>query len=256
MSTPVFVDPEISTQADGAQSPRVLVPFPEDTYEAIKQAYLFEMDIVSEPVEDPVETKTPVMAHTAVRVPPAMSHGLSARIEDVAAISIKHSVRCLGDEEEDDEIEENLDSDSESEDTKDEGPVEVGFDNFRGEGEEIENCDGKGGRVNSIFGRGGGSLAICSIESKDGLEGGRLVGVGGRSSSVSKIAWGEAGGVENKSSMGSMLIANEECLDGWVGASGGEVKGGGVDLGLTKSLLRKTPGESGSKEFRVDGGAV
>ncbi|GJY25301.1 hypothetical protein Tco_0400027 [Tanacetum coccineum] len=35
MSTLVFVDPEISTQADGAQSPRVPVPFPEDPYEAI-----------------------------------------------------------------------------------------------------------------------------------------------------------------------------------------------------------------------------
>nr|GEZ12890.1 hypothetical protein [Tanacetum cinerariifolium] len=64
MSTPVFIDPEISTQADGAQSPRVPVPFPEDTYEAIRQAYLFEMDIESEPVEDPVETKTPVSPHT------------------------------------------------------------------------------------------------------------------------------------------------------------------------------------------------
>ncbi|GKF27485.1 hypothetical protein Tco_0083379 [Tanacetum coccineum] len=46
------------------------------------------------------------------------------------------------------------------------------------------------------------------------------------------------GGVENKSSMGSMLIAKgEECLDGWVRAGGGEVKGGGVDFRVTKSLL-------------------
>ncbi|GJT43584.1 hypothetical protein Tco_0952299 [Tanacetum coccineum] len=44
MSTPVFVDPEISTQADGAQSPRVPVPFPEDPYEAIRQAYLVETE--------------------------------------------------------------------------------------------------------------------------------------------------------------------------------------------------------------------
>ncbi|GJU67356.1 hypothetical protein Tco_1253615 [Tanacetum coccineum] len=45
-------------------------------------------------------------------------------------------------------------------------------------------------------------------------------------SRVSKRSWGEVGGVENKSSMGSMLIAKgEECMDGWVGAGGGEVKG-------------------------------
>nr|GEY59688.1 hypothetical protein [Tanacetum cinerariifolium] len=118
------------------------------------------------------------------------------------------------------------------------GKVEVGFDNFGGEGEEIINCGSNGGRGNSIFGRCGGSLAICSMELKDGLGGGGLIVVGGRSSSVSKIAWGEVGGVENKSSMGSMLIAKgEECLDGWVGAGGGEVKGSGVDLGVTKSLL-------------------
>nr|GEX31226.1 hypothetical protein [Tanacetum cinerariifolium] len=90
-------------------------------------------------------------------------------------------------------------------------------------------------------------------KSKDGLGGGGLVVVGRRSSSVSKIAWGEIGGVENKSSMGSMLIAKgEECLDGWVEAGGGEVKGGGVDLGVTKSLLGEAHGESSG----VDRGAV
>ncbi|GJU44597.1 hypothetical protein Tco_1201863 [Tanacetum coccineum] len=51
MSTPMFVDPEISTQADGAQSPRVPIPFPEDPYEAIRLAYL-------------VETETPESPHT------------------------------------------------------------------------------------------------------------------------------------------------------------------------------------------------
>nr|GEX47910.1 hypothetical protein [Tanacetum cinerariifolium] len=118
------------------------------------------------------------------------------------------------------------------------GKVEVGFNNFGGEGDEIRNCGGNYGRGSSIFRRGGGSLPICSMESKDGLRGGRLVVVGERSSSVSKIVWREVGGVENKSSMGSMLIAKaEECLYGWVGAGEGEVKGGGVDLGVTKSLL-------------------
>nr|GEW20455.1 hypothetical protein [Tanacetum cinerariifolium] len=127
------------------------------------------------------------------------------------------------------------------------GKVEVGFDNFGGSGEEIVNYGGKGGRGSSIFGRGGGSLAICSMELKGGLGGG-LVVVGGRSSSVSKIAWGEVEGVENKSSMRSMLIAKgEECLDGWVGVGGGEVKVGDVDLGVTKSFLGKTPEDSGGR---------
>ncbi|GKD42746.1 hypothetical protein Tco_1267391 [Tanacetum coccineum] len=55
----VFVDPEISTQADGAQSSRVPVPLPKDPYEAIWQAYLDGTDTESEPFEDPVETETP-----------------------------------------------------------------------------------------------------------------------------------------------------------------------------------------------------
>ncbi|GJY77029.1 hypothetical protein Tco_0482145 [Tanacetum coccineum] len=129
------------------------------------------------------------------------------------------------------------------------------------EREEVGNCSGNGGRGSSIFGRGGGSLTICSMESKDGLGGGGLVVVGERSSNVSKRAWEEVGGLENKSLMGSMLMANgEECLDGWVGAGRGEVKGGGVEFRVTKSLLGEIPeeniGESGGEEFGVDGGAV
>ncbi|GKB03135.1 hypothetical protein Tco_0831224 [Tanacetum coccineum] len=54
MSTPVFVDPESSTQADGAQSSRVPVPLLEDPYEAIRQAYLDGTDTKSEPFEDPL----------------------------------------------------------------------------------------------------------------------------------------------------------------------------------------------------------
>ncbi|GKD88655.1 hypothetical protein Tco_1364162 [Tanacetum coccineum] len=59
--------------------------------------------------------------------------------------------------------------------------------------------------------------------------------------------------------MGSMLMANgEECLDGWVRAGGGEVKGGGVDFGVI--LLGEIPGEStvkiGAEEFGVEGEAV
>ncbi|GJS64763.1 hypothetical protein Tco_0679327 [Tanacetum coccineum] len=63
MSTPVFVDPEISTQADGAQSSRVPVPLPEDPYEAIRQTYLVEADTESEPIEDLVETEIPESPH-------------------------------------------------------------------------------------------------------------------------------------------------------------------------------------------------
>ncbi|GJY09378.1 hypothetical protein Tco_0377563 [Tanacetum coccineum] len=138
------------------------------------------------------------------------------------------------------------------------GKVEVRFDDFGGGGGVIGNCGGNGGRGRYIYGRDGVSLAICSMESKDGLGGGGLVFVGKRYSRVSKRAWGEVGRVENKSLMGSMLISKgEECLDGWVGAGGGEVKGYGVDFGVTKSFLGEILGESGGEEFVVvDGGAV
>ncbi|GKB03767.1 hypothetical protein Tco_0831910 [Tanacetum coccineum] len=112
MSTPVFVDPEISTQADRAQSSRVPVPLPKDPYEAIRQAYFDGTDTESEPFENPVETETPESpltvapptslpegtpptlvpilrrtARMAVRVPPAMSSDLSASMAEVAAMS-------------------------------------------------------------------------------------------------------------------------------------------------------------------------
>ncbi|GJT23050.1 hypothetical protein Tco_0892987 [Tanacetum coccineum] len=122
MLTLVFVDLEISTQVDGAQSPGVSVPFPKDPYEDIRQAYLVETDTESEPFKDPVETETPETARMAVRVPPVMSPGLSASIAEVAAIS--DSTFLEDEEEEDDEaVEESSDSDSESEDVEDEGPA-------------------------------------------------------------------------------------------------------------------------------------
>ncbi|GKD03078.1 hypothetical protein Tco_1178052 [Tanacetum coccineum] len=70
----------------------------------------------------------------------------------------------------------------------------------------------------------------------------------------------EVGGVENKSSVGSKFMASgEECLDGWVGAGGGEVKCCGVVLGVSRILLGEIPkdimGESGGEAFGVDGGA-
>ncbi|GJR08859.1 hypothetical protein Tco_0791511 [Tanacetum coccineum] len=71
-------------------------------------------------------------------------------------------------------------------------------------------------------------MAKCSMESNDGLGGGGFVVVGGR-------------------------------------AGRGEVMGGGVDFGVSRSLLGEILGEImgdkvgeeyGREEFRVDGGAV
>ncbi|GJZ02135.1 hypothetical protein Tco_0520096 [Tanacetum coccineum] len=58
MSIPVFVDPESSTQADRAQSSRLPVPFLEDPYEVIRQAFLVETDTESKPSKDPIDTET------------------------------------------------------------------------------------------------------------------------------------------------------------------------------------------------------
>ncbi|GJS98615.1 hypothetical protein Tco_0819785 [Tanacetum coccineum] len=176
MSTLVFVDPESSTQADGAQSSRVPVPLPEDPFEAIRQAYLDGTDTESEPFEDPIDTETlesplaiappislyestppvliPILCRTArmvVRVPHAMSSGLSASMAEVAAMSefalrkrfrssyessppvspldlpsrkrYQGTSELVEDNEEDEEIEESMDSDSVSKDAEDEGPT-------------------------------------------------------------------------------------------------------------------------------------
>ncbi|GKB91506.1 hypothetical protein Tco_0963778 [Tanacetum coccineum] len=98
-----------------------------DPYEAIRQAYLVGTDTEFEPFKDPVKTEAPEIA--SVRVPPAMSPGLSASMAEVAAMS--DSAFCTSelveddDKEEDDEEEmaESLDSDSVSEDAEDEGPT-------------------------------------------------------------------------------------------------------------------------------------
>ncbi|GJZ88522.1 hypothetical protein Tco_0660304, partial [Tanacetum coccineum] len=83
-----------------------------DPYKAIRQAYLDGTDTESEPFEDPIDTETPESpltvapptslpestpptlvpilrrtARMAVRVPPAMSSGLSASMAEVAAMS-------------------------------------------------------------------------------------------------------------------------------------------------------------------------
>ncbi|GKC51971.1 hypothetical protein Tco_1074716, partial [Tanacetum coccineum] len=110
MSTPVFVDPEISTQDDGAQSPRVPVPLLEDPYKAIstpptRHAEESEDSDTSGARSTPSDFTSPLspdhpLTHTlptlvlflrrtarmAVRVSPAMSPSLSASIAKVAAM--------------------------------------------------------------------------------------------------------------------------------------------------------------------------
>ncbi|GKB66015.1 hypothetical protein Tco_0927427 [Tanacetum coccineum] len=124
MSTLMFVDPEISTQADGALSSRVPVPLPEDPYEAIRTARM------------------------TVRVLPAMSLGLSSSMAEVIVMSdsmfckrfrssyesspssspldLPSWKRYQGTSElveDDEEIEESFGSDSVSEDAEDESPT-------------------------------------------------------------------------------------------------------------------------------------
>ncbi|GKC41059.1 hypothetical protein Tco_1053443, partial [Tanacetum coccineum] len=155
MSTPVFVDPESSTQADGAQSSRVPVLLPEYPYEAIRQAYLDGTDTKSEPFEDPIDTETPELPLT-IAPPISLFESLSGSMAKVAAMyesvfrkrfqsscesspsvslpnlsSQKHyrgtseSVEDSKEEEDEEgeEIEESMDFDSLSKDTEDEGPT-------------------------------------------------------------------------------------------------------------------------------------
>ncbi|GJS84625.1 hypothetical protein Tco_0751166 [Tanacetum coccineum] len=67
------------------------------------------------------------------------------------------------------------------------------------------------GKVEFMGGIGGGSFANRSMVAKDGLGGDGFVVDGGRSPSTSSRD-GEDGGVENKSSMGSRLIATGEIV--------------------------------------------
>ncbi|GKD47485.1 hypothetical protein Tco_1272130 [Tanacetum coccineum] len=151
MSTPVFLDPKSSTQADGAQSSRVPVPLLEDPYEAIRQAYLDGTDTESEPFEDPIDTETPespltiappiplskstppvlvpILCRTArmvVRIPHTMSSGLSTDLplwKRYRGTSELVEDSDEDDHKEDEEIKESMDSDSMSEDAEDEGPT-------------------------------------------------------------------------------------------------------------------------------------
>ncbi|GJZ64264.1 hypothetical protein Tco_0620685 [Tanacetum coccineum] len=94
------------------------------------------------------------------------------------------------------------------------------------------SCCGKGGRGGSVAGRGG----------------------------VKEYVW-RSRRVKKMSSMGSKcMVRGEECLEGCVGAGGGEINGGGDDFGVSKSwlgeILGVVIGENGGETFRVDGGIV
>ncbi|GJY12514.1 hypothetical protein Tco_0381823 [Tanacetum coccineum] len=199
------------------------------------------------------------------------------------------------------------------------------------------------GKVDSIGGMGGGSLSIRLMVLNDGRGGEGLVVKGGSYPRESRKALGEVGGVENKSSMRSRLMANgddieaienvveneshfslevvddglspndgsggliegrfgKRCdgnggrsgsmsevgegkvdlmvgigggsltihlmvsndgrgggglvVEGGIGAGGGEVNGGGVDLGVSKRLPLEVAGEMIGESGRIDVGEV
>ncbi|GJW79515.1 hypothetical protein Tco_0143490 [Tanacetum coccineum] len=170
MSTPVFVNPEISTQADGAQSPRVPVPFPEDPYEVIMQAYLVETKTPESPhtvaSPTPLPDSTPPTRHAKdsvdfdtsgpapyvrtvppAKIPPA-SLGPKAEVQLLPIHSFHKEVE--DDDEEDEEIEESLDSDSKSEDAEDEGPTVEDEDPAAGDEGLPAGDEGPGMRVESL----------------------------------------------------------------------------------------------------------
>nr|GEY47161.1 hypothetical protein [Tanacetum cinerariifolium]GEY47177.1 hypothetical protein [Tanacetum cinerariifolium] len=98
MSTQVFVDPESSTQADGAQSSRVPAPYLEDPYEAIRQACLVGTDTKSELSKEPINTETPESPH-AIASPtllpdttPPVCHTEESEDSDTSGLPLEHKV--------------------------------------------------------------------------------------------------------------------------------------------------------------------
>nr|GEU50279.1 copia protein [Tanacetum cinerariifolium] len=155
----LFVDYVLYVMTRSAcSSLRLPVPFPEDPYEAIRKAYLVETETPESPhtiaSPTPLPDSTPPTRHAeeiarmAVRVPPAMSPGLSASIADVEAMSDLAFLK--DDEEEDEEIEESLDSDSESEDAEDEGPTTKDEDLATVDGGLAARDEGPSMRVESL----------------------------------------------------------------------------------------------------------
>ncbi|GJR46695.1 hypothetical protein Tco_1314798 [Tanacetum coccineum] len=135
MSTLVYVDPESSTQADGAQSSRVPVPLPEDPYEAIRHAYLDGTDTESEPFEDPTDTETPQSplaiappiplseSNPPVLVPILCQYGRDLPLRNRYRGTSELVKDSEEDDKEDEEIEESMDSDNVSKNAEDEGPT-------------------------------------------------------------------------------------------------------------------------------------
>ncbi|GJY34759.1 hypothetical protein Tco_0419228, partial [Tanacetum coccineum] len=154
MYTPVFVDPESSTQADGAQSSQV-PPF-EDPIDTETPESPLTVAPPTSLSESTPPTLVPILRRTArmaMRVPPAMSSVLSSSMAEVAAMSesafrkrfrsshksspsssspdlparkrYRGMFELVEDSEEDDdeEIEESLDSNNVSEDAEDKGPT-------------------------------------------------------------------------------------------------------------------------------------
>nr|GEV51733.1 hypothetical protein [Tanacetum cinerariifolium] len=172
MSTLVFVDPKSSTQAEGAQSFRepIDTETPESPLTVVPPTSLHES---TSPTLVPIILKTACMV---VRVPPAMSSGHFASMAEVAAMSefvfrkrfrssyegspslsppnlplqnyYQGTSELVEDSEEDDdeEIEESLDSDSVSEDAEDEGPTAEDEDLATGD-EDVEVHTVESGRL-------------------------------------------------------------------------------------------------------------
>ncbi|GKA01339.1 hypothetical protein Tco_0674004 [Tanacetum coccineum] len=149
------------------------VPIPEDPYEAIRQAYLDGTNTESEAFEDPIDTETPELpltiappislsestppvlvpilcrtARMAVRVSPAMSSYESSPCVSPPDLPSRKRYRgtseLVEDSEEDQEIEESLDSNSVGEDLKDEGSTAEDEDPAAGDEDLTAGVEGPG----------------------------------------------------------------------------------------------------------------
>nr|GEW07078.1 hypothetical protein [Tanacetum cinerariifolium] len=115
--------------------------------------------------------------------------------------------------------------------------------------------------------RGPTMESVDEHEDDNGDDNGNDNGDGGGNGNRNGLGGGNGNGNPNVHAGGVVPVARskfmdngEECLDGWVGADGGEVKGVGVDFGVSRTLfgevLRKIIKESGGEVFGVDRGAV
>ncbi|GKA95084.1 hypothetical protein Tco_0817122 [Tanacetum coccineum] len=88
-----------------------------------------------------------------------------------------------------------------------------------------------------------------------GSVGGKVGGGGGNVRGNGRI-----GGSMSRRGGGSLAKCSVDSKEGLVGAGGGEVKGGGIDFGVSKSLLGEilgvAIGEGSGDPFGDDGGAV